>query len=146
MFAHLLLPIDGSTASAKAATAGIAFAGQLGAKVTLYHAVDPVPYGFGARGAPEEDPMLIRLERRALQAGEALVAQLAEAAEEAGVACQTVVEVARPHEGIVATARKRKCDGIFMPTHGRSGLKGLLLGSVASRVIAMAQVPVVVYR
>lgn len=146
MFAHILLPIDGSAVSAKAANAGIALAAQTGGRVTIYYAIDPVPYGFQAKGAPADDPLLLKLERRALDAGEALVAAVARAAEKAGVACQTMVEVARPDEGIVAAARKRKCDAIFMSSHGRRGLKRLLLGSIASRVIATSNLPVVVYR
>lgn len=146
MFSHLLLPIDGSAPSRAAAKAGIALAAQTGGRVTIYYAVDPVPYGFYATGAPADDPMLLKLERRALQAGEQAVQMIANAAEKAGVDCQTLVEVARPDEGIIATARKRKCDAIFMATHGLRGLKRMLLGSVASRVVANATVPVIVYR
>ena len=146
MFSHLLLPIDGSARSARAAKAGIALAARLGGRVTIYYAVDPVPYRFEGSGAPADDPTLLKLERRTLDAGEQLVKEMARAADRDGVACQTLVEVARPDEGIVAAARKRKCDGVFMSSHGRSGLKRLLLGSVASRVLARASVPVVVYR
>ena len=46
----------------------------------------------------------------------------------------------------IAAAGKRHCDSIFMASHGRRGVKRLLLGSVASRVIATSSVPVVVYR
>lgn len=146
MFSHLLLPIDGSAPSLKAAKAAIALAARLGARVTAYYAVDPAPYGFGASGAPADDPLLLKLERRALAAGRQFVDVVARAAEQAGVACETVVEVARPDEGIVAAARKRRCDGVFMSSQGRRGWKRLLLGSVASRVIATSTVPVIVYR
>jgi nucleotide-binding universal stress UspA family protein len=146
MFRHILLPIDGSGPAAKAARAGIALAAHVGGKVTVYYAVDPVPYGFSAKGAPADDPMLLKLERRALEAGEQSVKAIVKAAERAGVACQPVVEVARPDEGIITTARRRKCDSIFMATHGLRGFKRLLLGSVTSRVLANAAIPVVVYR
>lgn len=146
MFTHLLLPVDGSAAAAKAARAGIALAVRLGAQVTVYCAVDPVPYGFSAGGAPKDDPLMIKLERRAVRGAESYAAAIAQAAARAKVPCQTMVEIARPDEGIVAAARRRRCDAIFMATHGRRGLRRLLLGSVASRVLANATVPVVVYR
>ena len=146
MFSNLLIPIDGSPTSMKAARAGIAFARDAGAKITVYCAVDPVPYGFHACGAPPDDPVKVEFERRARQAAEEHVRSVAEAAERAGVKCQSVVEVARPDEGIVATSRKRKCDAIFIASHGLRGMKRLLLGSITHRVLANADVPVIVYR
>lgn len=143
---HILIPIDGSPISTKAARAGIEFARRVGAKVTAYYAVDPVPYGFYAEGAPADEPAKVAMEHRERQAGEKHVAGIAKAARSAGVACQSVVEVAVPDEGILAAARKRKCDAIFMGSHGRRGLKRLLLGSVTSRVLANADRPVIVYR
>jgi nucleotide-binding universal stress UspA family protein len=145
-FKHLLIPVDGSATSAKAARAGIEFAGRLGAKVTVYYAVDPLPYGFYAEGAPADEPAKVAMERRERQVGKKHVEAIAEAARSAGVSCQSVVEVAVPDEGIPATARKRRCDAIFMGSHGRRGLRRLLLGSVTSRVLASADRPVIVYR
>ena len=43
-------------------------------------------------------------------------------------------------------AKKRKCDLIFMASHGRSGLQRLVVGSVTDRVIHRSKVPVLVYR
>ena len=143
---HIVIPIDGSPTSAKAGKAGVEFAGRVGAKVTVYYAVDPAPYGFYAEGAPADEPAMVALERRARQAGEKHVEAIAKAARAAGVPCTTVVEIAVPDEGIPAAARKRKCDAIFMGSHGRRGLKRLLLGSVTSRVLASADRPVIVYR
>ena len=148
MFApkHLLLPVDGSPTSAKAARAGVDLARQLGARVTLYYAIDPIPFGFAARGAPADEPAKLALERRERKLGKQHVEAIAAAARAAGVSCHTVVEVAVPDEGIAAAARKRRCDAIFMGSHGRRGVKRLLLGSVASRVLASAGLPVIVYR
>ncbi|HEX7054373.1 MAG TPA: universal stress protein [Burkholderiales bacterium] len=143
---HILIPTDGSRASARAARAGIQFAKRVGAKITLYYAIDPIPHGFYAEGAPADEPAKVALERRAREAGKKHLDALARIARSAGVSCQSVVEVAVPDEGITAIARKRKCDAIFMASHGRRGLRRLLLGSVTSRVLARADRPVVVYR
>src|SRR5574338_116476 len=146
MFSHILLPIDGSRFSMKAAKAGIALARRLGAKVTAYIAIDPVPYAFYAEGAPADEPALVALERRARVTAQKYVQAVARAARAAGVTCQSVVEIAVPSEGILAIARKRKCDTVFMGSHGRRGVKRFLLGSVTSRVLAKADRPVIVYR
>jgi nucleotide-binding universal stress UspA family protein len=43
-------------------------------------------------------------------------------------------------------AKKKKCDAIFMASHGRRGIAGLLLGSVTNQVLTHSRIPVVVYR
>ena len=51
-----------------------------------------------------------------------------------------------PGTKIVEYAREIKADLIVMPSHGRTGIKHLLLGSVAERVIRLAECPVMVRR
>jgi nucleotide-binding universal stress UspA family protein len=51
-----------------------------------------------------------------------------------------------PAEAIIATAEDRKCDLVFMGSHGRRGLSRLLAGSVTQKVLADAHVPVMVMR
>ena len=68
-------------------------------------------------------------------------------AKAAGVPFTAVVAKAySPYEGIIAVARKRKCDVIFMASHGRRGLSKLLMGSVTQKVLTHSRIPVVVYR
>jgi nucleotide-binding universal stress UspA family protein len=50
------------------------------------------------------------------------------------------------YEGIVNAAKRKKCDAIFMASHGRGGVGSLILGSVTQRVLSHSKVPVVVYR
>jgi nucleotide-binding universal stress UspA family protein len=51
-----------------------------------------------------------------------------------------------PYQGIIDAARKRKCDVIFMASHGRGEFASLILGSVTQKVLAKSKVPVIVYR
>ena len=51
-----------------------------------------------------------------------------------------------PHEAIIRAAQKHGCDLIFMASHGRRGLSGLLLGSETQKVLTHSRVPVLVYR
>jgi nucleotide-binding universal stress UspA family protein len=49
------------------------------------------------------------------------------------------------YEAILAAARDNKCDLIFMASHGRRGLAGLLIGSETQRVLTHSKLPVLVF-
>lgn len=145
MFQHILLPLDGSTVSRKAARKAIALAKEAGARITAYHALGSGPrsvYGDGYR-LPAE-----RSTRKELRAARAQwFESVARAAREAGVGFATAVERAfTPEDGIVRAAQKRNCDLIVIGSHGRRGLARLAFGSVAANVIARSSIPVLVYR
>jgi len=147
MFKHILIPTDGSPVSAKAVKAGIAFAKQSGARVTGYHAVEPVPTHLYGEGYVADKAMIAEFERRRRDAARKRIAAIARQARKAGVRFEPLVQIARtPYEGIVEAARKRKCDLILMSSHGHRGFSRLLLGSVADKVIQLSKVPVLVYR
>lgn len=147
MFKHILIPTDGSPVSAKAVKAGIALAKRTGAKVTGYYAVEPVPVRLYGEGYVADRQMVAEFERRAVAAAKKNVAALARAARKAGVRCETLVRTARtPYEGIVETAKRRRCDLILMASHGYRGLMRLTLGSVTDKVIQLSRIPVLVYR
>ncbi|UHH11415.1 universal stress protein [Luteimonas fraxinea] len=59
---------------------------------------------------------------------------------------EEVHEVGEVAETILAVARKRKIDLIVMGSHGRSAVKGVLLGSVSTKVIAQTEIPVTIIR
>lgn len=144
-FKHILLPLDDSAASRRAARKAIAFARDSGARLTAYHAM-PIAsggvYGEGYRFAHSGD---VRAELR--RARSKLLESTERDAREAGVPLEAVVErAAVPGDAIVAAARKRNCDAIFIGTNNRRGLARFALGSVTSSVIARSEVPVVVYR
>ena len=147
MFKHILIPTDGSPVSAKAVKAGIALAKEYGARVTGYHAVEPVPTHLYGEGYVADKAMITEFERRRRAAAKKHIAAIARAATRAGVVFEPMVQIAdKPYEGIVKAAQKRKCDLIFMSSHGHRGLTRLLLGSVADKVIQLSKVPVLVYR
>jgi nucleotide-binding universal stress UspA family protein len=146
MFKHILIPTDGSPTALKAAKAGIRFAAQAGARVTAYHAIEQWQPAYTSAYATDARTF-VNFEKRARQAGEAQVAVVGKLAGAAGVPFASLVSEARtPYEGITEAARRRKCDLIWMGSHGRSGLARLMLGSVALKVTAHARVPVLVYK
>ncbi len=71
--------------------------------------------------------------------------QAKEKIEKADMSCETIVHMGgQPHQFIIQEAKEKGIDLILMGTHGRSGLKRLLLGSVAQNVIGHAPCPVMV--
>ncbi|MGQ0651908.1 MAG: universal stress protein [Betaproteobacteria bacterium] len=148
MFKHILLPTDGSRLAEKGARTGIRLAKALGARVTAVCVMAPyVPPVYGeaalyyAGATPAEYKKLAEG-----QAAKAL-ARVSREAAAAGVKCATVTTThATPWEGILRTARRSKCDAIAMASHGRAGIRGVLLGSETNRVLARSKIPVLVTR
>jgi nucleotide-binding universal stress UspA family protein len=148
MYKHILIPTDGSRLAARGAKAGVNLAKALGAKVTAVYVAMPYAssiYGdaaiYYAGPSPQEHKRFT--ERAANKA----LGPIESEARKAGVACSTlVISDWKPWEGILKAARSRKCDAIAMASHGRGGLKGLLLGSETQRVLAHSRIPVLVIR
>ena len=146
MFKRILIPTDGSQVSRKAITAGIALAKQLGASVVGYTAAEPIE-GFYYEGGGRRLAEYKTLEERNEAQAQRHVDEIEKAARAARVACEIVMTTtAAPYQGIIATAKKKKCDLIFMSSHGRGGIASLLLGSVSQKVLAHSKIPVTIYR
>ena len=146
MFKHILIPTDGSPVANKAAKAGIALAHRLGAKVTAYRAIEDLQPIHG-QGYVFNQKEIDGVEERAGVAGQKHVDAIAKMAKAASVPFASVVAKAlTAYEGIIAAATKRKCDVIFMASHGRRGLSSLIMCSVTQKVLSYSKITVVVYR
>jgi nucleotide-binding universal stress UspA family protein len=147
MFKNVLLPTDGSRVARKAIRAGVALAKELGAKVTAYYALETVQPYIYSEGVVISTAVIKDFDQRAREQGAKYLAEVEKAARAAGVRCQTLMtRPATAHQGIVAAAKKQKCDVIFMASHGRGELASLILGSVTQKVLAHSKIPVLVYR
>ena len=147
MFKHILIPTDGSRLAAKAIKAGVEMAKETGARVTGYCAQEPVPLHLYGEGYVADKRMAAEFERRAHEHAANCVEEIAAAAKARGVPFTALVTRSDvPSRGIVDAAQRRKCDVIFMASHGHRGLTGLLLGSVTQEVLTHTDIPVVVFR
>ncbi len=144
MYDKLLLPTDGSDVSFAAADRAIALARLAGATLHAVFVLEPYPYaGIGAVSVAGRDAWMAAAREAAAVASERLV----KAAAAQGVKVSPlVVEDADPARGIVETARSQGCDLIVMGSHGRSGLARAVLGSVATKVLALSPVPVMIVK
>jgi nucleotide-binding universal stress UspA family protein len=146
MFKHILIPTDGSPVSNRAAKAGVALARRLGAKVTAYCAIEELQPVY-VEGYALDQKVIDEIEQHARNVARKRVEAIGTMTKAAGVPFASVVTKAQtPYEGIIAAAKKRKCDVIFMASHGRRGFSRLIMGSVTRKVLSHSKIPVVVYR
>ncbi|WJF89237.1 universal stress protein [Paraburkholderia bonniea] len=144
MFKHILVPTDGSDLSQKAIDGAIDLARTVGARITAYACLPQYPYASFSEVVIEPP---VDFQARSENEARQHLRQIEDAAQLAGVACESVTSVhPAPYLGIIEAAEQRGCDVILMASHGRRGLGSLLIGSETQRVLTHTQIPVIVYR
>jgi nucleotide-binding universal stress UspA family protein len=146
MFKHILVAVDGSSTSNLALQQAIQLARESQASLRLLHAVYDNALDFEIEYA--DAPALREALRRS---GEAILSKSEALAQQAGVEAETkLLEIRRSNEhvaeAIAAEADAWPADLIVLGTHGRRGLRRLLLGSVAEGVARIASKPVLLVR
>ncbi|WP_342616758.1 universal stress protein [Rhodoferax sp. GW822-FHT02A01] len=145
MFKHILIPTDGSDLSNAAITNGVKLAKEINARITGLAVTMPYHY-FSMDGAMLADSI-----DRYEEDSEALALRnlkvLKDAASEAGVEYALLHRVnEHPYEEIINVAQEQRCDVIFQASHGRRGLRALLMGSETQKVLTHTKIPVLVFR
>ncbi|WP_265108724.1 universal stress protein [Halosolutus halophilus] len=139
MYDRIVLTTDGSDESNVATDHAIDLARAYEAPLHVLHVVDTRPYD--AEGITQS--MIESLEER----GQRAVGEIAETASTRGVdRVETAVVRGEPHDAILEYVDEHDIDLIVMATHGRTGFKRYLLGSVAEKTIRTAPVPVHIVR
>jgi nucleotide-binding universal stress UspA family protein len=141
---RIIVPLDGSDSSFRAAKYAIKVAKMANAEIIFMHAVVNPPYG-DARGA---GIMITAYIKEARELAELWYINAGNMASNEGVKfeAETILDVASAPDSIVNYAESKKADLIVIGTKGRTGLKRLLLGSVASGVVTHSSCPVLVTR
>jgi nucleotide-binding universal stress UspA family protein len=136
---HILVPHDLSDYAAHALPYAQELASTFGARLHLLHVIDS-QWVAGAGGAafPEYGDDLLR---RFEEEGAKGLVKISESLPD-GIDVVTQVRIGPPHVQIVQYAREAEIDLIVVATHGHSGLKHALIGSVAEKVVQMAPCPV----
>ena len=147
MFKHILAPTDGSKLSLKAVDQAITLALETGAKLTLVTVMSPYPMVYAGDGYAMQpmSPKDWENNMKKQAAAHLGAAEKRATARNLGVNLVTVMND-EPYNGIIATAKKKKCDLIMMASHGRRGLSALLLGSETNKVLTHSNIPVLVWR
>jgi nucleotide-binding universal stress UspA family protein len=136
-FKRVMVATDRSKQCRTAVERAIDFAASYGGEISIVSIVD-VPSEFYA-----EAPQVVEdLVNKAL----GYVGDVKKQAETFGVKAETFVREGEAYQTIIELAKARDVNIIVMGSHGRSGLKRLLMGSVAEKVIGYAPCPVLVTR
>lgn len=138
MYNLLLVPIDGSENSMRAAKHAIDLAAKFNSKLIALHVVD-MRVVKAYEGSSQVLAQLKRL-------GEQYLKDVTEMAGEANVKIGTILRNGLPSEIIVEEAERRGVDLIVMGTRGLTGAKRVILGSTAEQVIRWAECSVLVIK
>jgi nucleotide-binding universal stress UspA family protein/hemerythrin-like domain-containing protein len=143
MYRHLFVPLDDSPLTTETVERAVQFAKALGAKITFFHA--KADFGSTSVGALERVMSPAAFNEHMAGAARGILAKAEIVAQVAGVPCDCVASTSNfPYQAIIDTARARGCDLIFMASHGRRGIRGLMLGSQTQKVLQNATIPVLV--
>jgi nucleotide-binding universal stress UspA family protein len=138
-FRKILLPVDGSDASARAAEVAGGLALAFGGEVLLQHSHKHIADYIG-------EPFYQHLLDRLLRETRDLLAPYRDRLDAAGVRYDERVMDGEPAGDICTVAQVEGCDLIVMGSRGASGVVGLLLGSVSHKVLGCAPCPVLTVR
>lgn len=138
---QVLVPIDFSECSKKGLRYAIALAREHKAAITLAYVVPSISM-LGEYGGID----YASLNKEMRESAERELATVVVDEIRGVVPSDTAVRVGSPAGEIVSIAKSLPADLIVISTHGRTGLKHVLVGSVAERVVQTAPCPVLVVR
>jgi len=129
----ILCPTDFSTMGQTALEMATSLARDRGATLVIMHVEEPpMAYGGGELYYGIEEPNREELKRMLTEVVPA----------DPAVPCEHRLMIGSPATAIVELAQRENVNLIVMPTHGRTGLMRLLMGSVAEEVVRKAKCPV----
>lgn len=147
MYTKILVATDGSTLSKKAVNSAIAMAALMEAELVALKVVARYPQSYFEGGLAIEASEINRVEKAWTDHGQAIVDAVQKTAEAKGVKTKAVIVKSDViSDAIIAAAKKHKCDLIVMASHGRKGIKRVLLGSETQQVLTHTHIPVLVLR
>ncbi|MBD3405358.1 MAG: hypothetical protein GF411_04365 [Candidatus Lokiarchaeota archaeon] len=137
----IMLPVDGSDGSARAATVAFEVAELTESKVYIIHVVPTsMVKQFSYISGSDHDETL----RKYNEKGRWLLTGYKEAAEEYGLEAETIIEEGLPSERIIRAAREYDVDLIVIGVEGASGQKRAGMGSTTERVVLGSHCTVIV--
>lgn len=147
MYEKILVATDGSPLSKKAVTSAVALAALTGASLVALKVVQRYPQSYFEGGLALQAAEVGRIEKQWAEEGQAVVDEVKKMAELQGVKTRALtIKSDIVSDAVIAAAKKHKCDLIVMASHGRKGVKRLLLGSETQQVLTHSHIPVLVLR
>lgn len=143
MYRHILVPLDGSELAGSLLVQAVEFACALGARITFFTMAED--YGATQDGALMRTLSPETFENEITREASRILSKAIAAGKAARLECDAVVRVgSEAYLQIIEVAREKSCDLIYMASHGRRGLKALVLGSQTQKVLTHSTLPVFV--
>lgn len=144
-FNNILVPIDFSEASLRAVRLAVGLARHTGGRITLLH-VGVVPHFYATElgMAGLSGPLFTQMSEEVTREQRHRLAKVAKEEVPEVMEHITLLREGFPPEEIIAQVESDRHDLVVMGTHGRTGIKRALLGSVTERVVRECTVPVMV--
>ena len=147
MYNHILITTDGSAHSAKSVDQGLKLAQKLSSKVTIVTVTAPYTISGLPGGWTDTQAFIDQYEEEWKDFAEKTLSEAKKRADELNITVETMhTSNVSAADSILEASKKLGCDLIVMASHGRTGLKRMLLGSQTNEVINMSEVPVLVVR
>jgi nucleotide-binding universal stress UspA family protein len=147
MYKRILVATDGSTLSKKAVTSAIGLAATCGAELVALKVVPRYPQAYFEGSIPLSVDDVSRVEKQWTDAAQAAVDAVVKSAKSKNVQAKGITAKSDVvSDAIIAAAKKQNADLIVMASHGRKGIKRLLLGSETQQVLTHSHIPVLVLR
>jgi len=147
MYTRILVATDGSTLSKKAVSSAIQLAATCAAELVAVKVVPRYPQAYFEGSIPLSAQEISRIEKQWADAAQVQLEAIVKSAKAKGVSAKTVtLKSDVVSDAIIAAAKKQKADLIVMASHGRKGIKRLLLGSETQQVLTHSHIPVLVLR
>jgi nucleotide-binding universal stress UspA family protein len=147
MYKRILVATDGSSLSKKAVASAIELASTCGAELLALKVVPRYPQAYFEGSIPLSAEEISRVEKQWTESAQAQLNTVEKSAKSKGVVTKSItVKSDVVSDAIIAAAKKQKADLIVMASHGRKGIKRLLLGSETQQVLTHSHIPVLVLR
>jgi nucleotide-binding universal stress UspA family protein len=138
---NVLVAVDGSENSRRAVQFVRDFCRDYGPIVIHVLNVEPAPQAWQTHGM-EQEAIEEHLRSRAAQVTEKSVRPL----KDAGLEFEALFELGEPAQVIAQVAARLGCDAIVMGTRGLGTIRGMVLGSVSTKLLHLTELPVVLIR
>ena len=147
MYQRILVATDGSKLSTKAVNSAIELAALAGAELIALKVIPRYPQSYFEGSVPLSAEDVARVEQKWADDGRSVVDAVKAAGEAQGVKVKAILAKSDVvSDALIAAAKKHKADLIVMASHGRKGIKRLLLGSETQQVLTHSEIPVLVLR
>jgi nucleotide-binding universal stress UspA family protein len=147
MYKRILVATDGSTLSKKAVSSAIDLAALSGAELVAVKITPRYPQSYFEGSLPLSQTEVAKIEKTWSDNAQKLLDAVVKSAKAKGVSAKgVVVKSDIVSDALIAASKKYKADLIVMASHGRRGIKRLLLGSETQQVLTHSSIPVLVLR